>query len=469
MTIRTIHRILEHFILWSVAIAATAAAQTVTEQPSLEAFKIESNLRSGVAKINITPPLDTKVAGHVRPTHGTRDPIRAAVLLLDDGRTKAAIVTFDFLCAWDELVQDVRDSVSKATKTPTENILVATSHNHSGPDWSPGSPYFRQLIDKLHAGAAAAMREMRPVSLGYGEGTIHFNINRRQVINGRAVVRLNPDGPCDRRVKVLRADDGRSLAPMAVIMHAVCHPCVFTWGDKASLPYPDGYPKMSADFPGEAQRFVEMVYGAPTQTLFLQGCTGDIRPNLPGFPYRCGDEADIRWIGRDLGCEVVRTADRLVTREELAKRPKAYPIKVASAVVDLPGKVRKVRCEFQALRVGPYLFLTIPGEPFVEYGFQIEKAIADRAIPIVVGYANGNVQYVCTAQAHKEGGYEPNMTPLAPEAEPIIIKQIEALADRVIGDVFESFAPALPVSNKDYTPSIPIEKNEKRPDGPAPR
>ena len=29
-------------------------------------------------------------------------------------------------------------------------------------------------------------------SIGYGEGTIHFNINRRQVINGRAVVRLQP-------------------------------------------------------------------------------------------------------------------------------------------------------------------------------------------------------------------------------------------------------------------------------------
>ena len=71
---------------------------------------------------------------------------------------------------------------------------------------------------------------------------------------------------------------------MAVVMHAVCHPCVFTWGDKYSAPYPAGFPKMSADFPGEAQRFVEMVYGAPTQTLFLQGCAGNIRPNLPGVP-----------------------------------------------------------------------------------------------------------------------------------------------------------------------------------------
>ena len=126
-------------------------------------------------------------------------------------------------------------------------------------------------------------------------------------------------------------------------------------------------------------------------------------PTLPGFPYRCGDEADIRWIGRDLGCEVVRTADRAAIREEMAKRPKIYPIQCASAVMDLPGKEKPVRCEFQALRVGPFLLLTIPGEPFVEYGFQIEKAIADRAVPIVVGYANGSVFYVCTARPLRRG------------------------------------------------------------------
>ncbi len=146
----------------------------------------------------------------------------------------------------------------------------------------------------------------------------------------------------------------------------------------------------------------------------------------------------------------------------MAKRPKIYPIKVASGVVELPGKEKPVRCELQALRVGPFLFLALPGEPFIEYAFQIEKAIADRAIPIVVGYANGGAYYVCTAQAHKEGGYEPNMTPLAGEAEPIIVKQVLLLADRVIGDVFESFAPGPPGDTKYYTPSIPSGRDVKK-------
>src|SRR5690606_32955396 len=111
----------------------------------------------------------------------------------------------------------------------------------------------RALIEKLATAAKQAASQMHSVNVGYGEDRISFGINRRKVIDGRAVVRLNPDGPNDPRVKVLRFDDGRSLDPLAVIMHAVCHPCFFTWGDKGSPPYLNGYPKMSADFPGEAQ------------------------------------------------------------------------------------------------------------------------------------------------------------------------------------------------------------------------
>jgi hypothetical protein len=254
------------------------------------------------------------------------------------------------------------------------------------------------------------------------------------------VVRLNPDGPNDPRVKVLRFDDGKSLTPMAVMMHAVCHPCFFTWGDKGSPPYPKGYPKMTADFPGEAQTFVEMVYGQKTSAMFMQGCAGDIRPNLPGFPYRCADEADIQWAGRDLGGAVVRAAAFGVTREKLRQRANFYQIRVASEMIDLPGKEGPVPSELMAMKVGPFLFLTMPGEPMVEYGFKLEKAIADRATPIIVGYANGNIGYIATADAHKVGGYEPNLSKLKPEAEAIILKQLGVLADRVVGDVFDSFS-----------------------------
>jgi hypothetical protein len=435
--------------LWlTAALLATAAAAGAADPTG---FKVESNLRAAAAKIDITPPAGTKVVGHVREVTGVRDPLHAAVLLLDDGTTKAAIVTLDLIAVRGGMAEQLRAAVADATGAPAANVMVAASHNHSGPGWDENPAWSRKVVKDVEAAVGTAAKGMRPVSVGYGEDAIDFAINRRKVVDGRAVVRLNPDGPCDKRVKVLRFDDGKSLDPVAVLMHAVCHPCVFTWGDKWTPPHPQGFPKVSADFPGEAKGFVEKVYGAGTTALFLQGCAGDIRPNLPGEPYRCGDEADIRWAGRGLGAAVVRAADRSAVREQVAKRPAVYPVRCASVVVTLPSvkEGETVRCELQAMKVGPYLFLTLPGEPFVEYGFRLEKAIADRAVPVVVGYANGHIGYICTAKAFKEGGYEPNASQSGPGAEQVLIAESLKLADRVIGDVFESFAPPGAPGRKD--------------------
>ncbi|HBL44646.1 MAG TPA: hypothetical protein DDZ90_14760, partial [Planctomycetaceae bacterium] len=264
------HQIFRNLCLVLLLTPCLSSVTNVAEGQSA----VKSNLRAGVAKVDITPAevKQLEVVGHRRKVTGVRDPLRAGVLVLDDGQTKVAIVTLDLIGAYSEIVTPARAQIEKETGIPAANIMVAASHNHSGPGFDADSRWGKELINKLGAAAKQAASKMTPVTVGYGEDKIGFSVNRRKVINGRAVVRLNEDGPNDPRVKVLRFDDGKSLTPVAVLMHAVCHPCFFTWGDKGSLPYPDGFPKMSADFPGEAQTFVEMCYGNQTSSLFLQGC-----------------------------------------------------------------------------------------------------------------------------------------------------------------------------------------------------
>lgn len=422
------------FVLFGVARA---------DGPDPLSFKVESNLKIAVAKVDISPKDITRTTGHIRDTKGFRDKLFAVILILDDGRTQAAIVTHDLISSSPAVTEGFRAAVNDATNIPFDHIMVAASHNHSAPKFEQHPEWSRSVLQKVYAAVEEAVKSKKVVNIGYGIDTIDFGINRRQMIGGKAVVRLNPDGPNDTRVKVLRFDDGESIDPVAVMMHAVCHPCVLTWGDKWSEPYPNGYPKMSADFPGVGKGFVEKVYGERTTALFLQGCAGDIRPNLPGHPYRCGDEADMMWCGRGLGCAAVRASDKSAIREELRKRPTIYPIRSVTETIQLPSikSDAMIECEIQALKVGPYLFLTLPGEPMVDYGFQIEKAIGDRAIPIVVGYANGSIGYICTDEAHREGGYEPNHSATGSGTEPMLIKQSLRLADIVIADVFEHFAP----------------------------
>ena len=79
-------------LLALLAFFSLAHAQVIDGQ-----FPVPSNLKAGVAKIDITPTDTTaiKIVGHVRQVSSVRDPLRAGVLILDDGETKAAIVTMD--------------------------------------------------------------------------------------------------------------------------------------------------------------------------------------------------------------------------------------------------------------------------------------------------------------------------------------------------------------------------------------
>lgn len=106
-------------------LSAASGAEHSTVQDGQ--FAVDSNLRAGVSKIDITPAETdgVVVAGHRRTVHGVRDPLRAAVLLLDDGENKAAIVTLDVLAAWDEMVKLARARIEELTGVPAANIMVA--------------------------------------------------------------------------------------------------------------------------------------------------------------------------------------------------------------------------------------------------------------------------------------------------------------------------------------------------------
>src|SRR4051812_13991709 len=145
-------------------------------------FPVVSNLRAGVAKVDITPAAveGITVVGHRRAVTGVRDPLRAGVLILDDGETKAAIVTLDTIGAWEEMVKLVRTGIAQEAGVPAANIMVAASHNHSGPGYEENAGWGRELISHITAAGKTAAANMRPVNIGYAEDRISFGINRRK-------------------------------------------------------------------------------------------------------------------------------------------------------------------------------------------------------------------------------------------------------------------------------------------------
>jgi neutral ceramidase len=141
-------------------------------------FPVQSNLRAAAMKLDITPKVveGMYAAGHHRQVTGVRDPLRAGVLVLDDGKTQAAIITLDTLGAWEELVRRTRAAIADLTDIPPEHIMITAAHNHSGPAYDPDSEWGLKLVNQLADAAAQLVGQLKPVTIGYAEDRISFNI-----------------------------------------------------------------------------------------------------------------------------------------------------------------------------------------------------------------------------------------------------------------------------------------------------
>ena len=61
-------------------------------------------------------------------------------------------------------------SVVDATGAPASNIMIAVSHNHSGPGWTQNPEWARKVVKDLGDETAKAANAMRPVSIGSSSG-----------------------------------------------------------------------------------------------------------------------------------------------------------------------------------------------------------------------------------------------------------------------------------------------------------
>ena len=240
----------------------------------------------------------------------------------------------------------------------------------------------------------------------------------------------NPDGPVDRRVRVIRID-GEGPEPLAVLFYYTCHATVLGGANT----------RISGDYPGAAQRAVEEIYGRGTTAIFLPGCFGNVRPHLtgPDGRFRAGTDEELERIGRSLGAEVVDVSENIALPfRSPPERKKAGRNTLAAAsskirlpYMDLPSNRKlKEMCrkqgarypewyplllarkkqgyanpEISALRIGGTTLVSLPGEIMLEIGQQVETGLAGNTI--VLGYTNGNAGYLCTQRAYDEGGYEP--------------------------------------------------------------
>lgn len=382
----------------------------------------------GAAKKKITPPLGTWMAGYGfrdRPCERISEDlyIRAQAEITDGARL---VFIYADLERWDNgLVAAIREKLAEGKGLKENEILFMASHSHSGPvtghdglivsDDRLSPEYDAFVIDTAVRTACEAMEHIEEVSITRYNGKCMQNVFRRVWEDGHTIMAPNYDVPVDRNLTVIvMRNAAGSVRGMQV--HYPCH---------ANLA--NGY-DIHPDYPGIALRMLDEKYPGSI-ALFMQGCTGDIRPNsvcgdrfvpaqydkvlafaerfvgtvlqtMQGHAIAVGNHFRAGLERFSLPLEGVLSEEEL---QELSVTGTEFEKKWACAVLQR-GNQPTETMELMTVKYSEGLkFFAINGEVVQEYAAFARTLDSDY---VTIAYANGMIGYIPTAKEIVEGGYE---------------------------------------------------------------
>jgi neutral ceramidase len=423
----------------------------------------------GVAVEDITPSFPIRLMGYgSRKTESegvtSRLKARAVAIGADDADGgPAVLVAVDNCGVGAKLTEEVAARLKTKVGLKRERFAVCSTHTHCGPalsnelDFIFGTPipadqkaridrYTRELTDSLEKVCIAALQARLPANLAWGQGQANFAANRRVLKDGRWInFGVNPSGPVDHSLPVLRATDSAGKVRVVLFGYA-CH-CTTLGGE---------FNQICAEWTGYACDEIERQFPGAT-ALAIIGCGADANPE----PRRNLEDA------KQHGQAAAREVERLV-RSALTPLPCKFEARLRRLELPLesppdraalesrtrlPGSegffaktliARLERGESLATAV-PYSVETwcfgnelamvfLPGEVVVDYALRLKWEI-DRDRLWVVAYSNDVPCYIPSRRILSEGGYEADLsmvfyghpTRFAPAIEDLIIQAVHAL------------------------------------------
>jgi hypothetical protein len=416
-------------------------------------------LRAGAHAIDVTPekfPISVNGGMQDRQAKGAHDRLHARCLVLDDGKTRLAIVVVDSCMIPRALLDDAKKQAHKLTGIPPERMLISATHTHTAPtvggvfQSDPDEEYVKFLARQIARGIEKAAADLAPAKAGWGVAPEPGQVfNRRWRMKAGTIdadpfgrltdqVKMNPGyqnaglvepaGPIDPDVSVLSVQtrDGRPLALLA----------------NYSLHYVGGVPELSADYFGAFAERIGTLLGADKAFVGMMsnGTSGDVNnidfkgpapgKREPGEQVRVvadavakaaheaykgvrhREDVTLGMAEKEIELKVRKPdeADLKRAREtlEAAKDKKVLATLAevyARETVLLAKYPETVKLKLQAVRVGGLGIAAIPCEVFAEIGLAIKKQSPLKPT-FTIELANGYNGYLPTPAQHKLGGYE---------------------------------------------------------------
>ncbi len=393
-----------------------------------------ADYKAGIGRIIITPDKPIYMSGYAgrdHPSEGAIHDLWAKALAIEDHKgNRVVIVSTDLIGLPRSIADIVAARVEKEYGIDRAQLVLNSSHTHTGPlirhnletmfeltpeDSRVVTDYAATLTEKLVMVVGAALKDLAPANLWFGNGRATFAINRRENTPKGVIIGENPTGPGDPDVPVLKvtAPDGKLRA---VLFGYACHNTTLT----------GQFYRISGDYAGFAQIAIEEA-NPGAAAMFVMLCGADQNPH----PRSTLELA--RQHGAELAAEVKRVLGEKLTRvhgtthaafqiTELGFAPQSregfearlqetnvYRVRHAKGMLrlyDEGNPIRRYSYPVQAIQFGKDLtFVALGGEVVVDYVLRIKREFGSKGI-IVAGYSNDVMSYIPSLRVLKEGGYE---------------------------------------------------------------
>lgn len=368
----------------TLLLAALAAAGAVGRAHA--AAPGAHGLRAGVAVVRITPELTRKVyiAGYEsnRIAESVHDDLYARALVLDDGTTRVAVAACDLIGLSNWRIRKIR---ARVTAVPADQVIVACTHVHSGPDtlglWGPSAfqtgldaEYLTRLETDVAAAVDRAAGSLRPVTLSVGTVQVPDGL----VYNSREPIQ-------DKTLTALRFSDAEGHT-VATVVNYGGHPEV----NKSKA--------ITADFVQPVRDAVERRFGGTC--VFLQGALGGmVTAQISEHTWE-----ELQRVGEGVGKAAVAALEharrepdpRLSVRKKAVLLPlENAKFKIAIGAKILDGEIQDstVPTEVWRFDLGRVTWITIPGEILPRPALAL-KGQMPGPYPMIVALGNDELGYI---------------------------------------------------------------------------
>ncbi|MEP7311364.1 MAG: neutral/alkaline non-lysosomal ceramidase N-terminal domain-containing protein [Pseudomonadota bacterium] len=250
-----------------------AAMSVVALAPMAQAAQsvaADAPFRAGAARIDYTPTAAQRPGNFL----GVLDPIYIRSIVVDNGRTRAALISMDAGAISTDFYNKVSARAEKELNIPTTQLLLSATHTHSVPfQTAPG------VEETVLQSLRDAIARLQPARIAWGTGLSYINVNRDRVdpATNRWWEGPNYDGTSDKTVAVVRFETPTG-APIAVYYNYAVHAVLTGTLDQ-----------ISGDIPGATSRYIEESLGGTAVALFDSGAAGDQNPIYFNQTYELRD------------------------------------------------------------------------------------------------------------------------------------------------------------------------------------